>query len=130
MPNVTALAVTRAITCSLACLARLGIAPVYRLELFPEFSLFFSSPISLVFSGLSANTITLFLRPLCGAVTPLVVWKSLETQLLSLNTIARNIFCIPLAGVSVERVFNFARDMCCRGYRRGHLTKVMCKYNS
>jgi hypothetical protein len=32
---------------------------------------------------------------------------------------ARDFLCIPLAGVGVERVFNFARDMC--GYRRGHL---------
>jgi hypothetical protein len=32
---------------------------------------------------------------------------------------ARDMLCIPLAGVGVERVFNFARDMC--GYRRGHL---------
>jgi hypothetical protein len=50
---------------------------------------------------------------------PLAVWKSLETQLPSLSAMARDLLCIPLAGVGVERVFNFARDMC--GYRRGHL---------
>lgn len=32
---------------------------------------------------------------------------------------ARDLLCIPLAGVGVERVFNFARDMC--DYRRGQL---------
>lgn len=32
---------------------------------------------------------------------------------------ARDLLCIPLAGVGVERTFNFARDMC--HYRRGHL---------
>jgi hypothetical protein len=32
---------------------------------------------------------------------------------------ARDLLCIPLAGVGVERTFNFARDMC--SYRRGQL---------
>lgn len=32
---------------------------------------------------------------------------------------ARDLLCIPMAGVGVERLFNYARDMC--GYRRGQL---------
>lgn len=32
---------------------------------------------------------------------------------------AQDLLCIPMAGAGVERVFNFARDMC--GYRRGQL---------
>jgi hypothetical protein len=51
--------------------------------------------------------------------SPLLVWKSLETQLPGLAAMARDLLCIPLAGVGVERIFNLARDIC--GYRRGHL---------
>jgi hypothetical protein len=36
-----------------------------------------------------------------------------------LSAMARDLLCIPLAGVGVERTFNFARDIC--HYRRGQL---------
>jgi hypothetical protein len=32
---------------------------------------------------------------------------------------ARDLLCIPMAGVGVERLFNYTRDMC--GYHRGQL---------
>jgi hAT family C-terminal dimerisation region len=47
------------------------------------------------------------------------VWKSLENELPGLAAMARDLLCIPLAGVGVERTFNFARDIC--HYRRGQL---------
>ena len=49
----------------------------------------------------------------------MLVWKSLESELPGLSTMARDLLSIPLAGVGVERVFNFARDMC--HFRRGQL---------
>jgi hypothetical protein len=48
----------------------------------------------------------------------LLVWKSLENQLPQLSAMARDLLCIAIAGVGVERAFNYARDMC--NYRRGH----------
>jgi hypothetical protein len=50
---------------------------------------------------------------------PLLVWKSIESHLPGLAAMARDLLCIPIAGVGVERVFSLARDMC--GYRRGQL---------
>jgi len=50
---------------------------------------------------------------------PLLVWKSLEHRLPGLAAMAQDLLCIPMAGTGVERVFNFARDIC--GYRRGQL---------
>jgi hypothetical protein len=50
---------------------------------------------------------------------PLQVWQSIEHQLPGLAAMARDLLCIPMAGTGVERVFNFARDMC--RYRHGQL---------
>jgi hypothetical protein len=52
-----------------------------------------------------------------GAI--LSVWKLLEAQLPGLAYMARDLLCIPLSGVGIERVFNFACDICY--YRRGQL---------
>jgi hypothetical protein len=50
---------------------------------------------------------------------PLEVWKSLEYRLPGLAAMARDLLAIPMAGVGIERVFNYARDIC--HYRRGQL---------
>ena len=47
------------------------------------------------------------------------MWKILEAEYPRLSMMARDLLCIPLAGVGVERCFNYARDMC--HYRRGQL---------
>ena len=50
---------------------------------------------------------------------PLLVWSLIEPEYPGLSKMAKDLLCIPLAGVGVERCFNFARDMC--DYRRGQL---------
>jgi hypothetical protein len=49
----------------------------------------------------------------------LYYWRSKEEQYPTLAKMARDFLCIPLAGLGVERVFNFARDIC--HYRRARL---------
>jgi hAT family C-terminal dimerisation region len=40
----------------------------------------------------------------------LEVWRSLEAELPGLAAMARDILCIPMAGVGVDRAFSFARN--------------------
>jgi nuclear transport factor 2 (NTF2) superfamily protein len=49
----------------------------------------------------------------------LLFWQSRERDFPCLARMARDVLCIPIAGVGVERVFNFCRDIC--HFRRGHL---------
>jgi hypothetical protein len=46
-------------------------------------------------------------------------WKRLEPKFPTVARMAKDVLAVPLAGVGVERSFNYARDVC--HYRRGKL---------
>lgn len=50
----------------------------------------------------------------------MTIWQQKEIDYPGLALMARDILAIPIAGVGVERTFNFARDIC--HYRRGRLS--------
>ena len=50
---------------------------------------------------------------------PLEAWKDLQSELVLVADMARDVLAVPISSVGVERTFNMARDIC--SYRRGHL---------